>query len=134
MRVLKKIKVNTFNCSILFVITNEMEKSEKYLQKKYAKGTLVPGTSAAEAEGITITVDGSLYIVMIDTTFLNHNTIGHELFHAAKRIAEDRDITDEETCAWLMGFLCEEFYKFTGSEKVKKEFEKVDKENGRETE
>jgi len=104
MRITKKVRVNTFNCSILFVITNEMGKSEKYLQKKYAKGTLVPGTAAEEAEGITITVDGGLYIVMIDAKFLNHNTIGHELFHAAKRIAEDRDITDEETCAWLMGF------------------------------
>lgn len=123
-----------YSCSILFVVTNEMGKSEKYLQKKYAKGTLVPGTPAAEAEGITITVDGSLYIVMIDAKFLNHNTIGHELFHATKRMAEDRDITDEETCAWLMGFLCQEFYKFIGSEKIKKEFEKVDKENGRATE
>jgi hypothetical protein len=123
-----------YSCSILFVVTDEMGKSEKYLQKKYAKGTLVPGTPASEAEGITITVDGSLYIVMIDTKFLNHNTIGHELFHATKRMAEDREITDEETCAWLMGFLCQEFYKFIGSEKVKKEFEKVDKENGRETE
>ena len=120
-----------YSCSILFVVTNEMGKSEKYLQKKYAKGTLVPGTPAAEAEGITITVDGNLNIVMIDAKFLNHNTIGHELFHATKRMAEDRDITDEETCAWLMGFLCQEFYKFIGSEKVKKEFEKVDKENGR---
>ena len=131
MRIIKKIKVNMYSCSILFVVTNEMGKSEKYLQKKYAKGTLVPGTPAAEAEGITITVDGNLYIVMIDAKFLNHNTIGHELFHATKRMAEDRDITDEETCAWLMGFLCQEFYKFIGSEKVKKEFEKVDKENGR---
>jgi len=125
MRIVKKIKVNTFNCSILFVLTNEMGKSEKYLQKKYAKGTLIPGTAAEEAEGITITVDGSLYIVMIDAKFLNHNTIGHELFHAAKRVAEDRDITDEETCAWLMGFLCEEFYAFIGSDRVKKEFEKT---------
>lgn len=134
MRIIKKINVNMYSCSILFVVTNEMGKSEKYLQKKYAKGTLVPGTPAAEAEGITITVDGSLYIVMIDAKFLNHNTIGHELFHATKRMAEDRDITDEETCAWLMGFLCQEFYKFIGSEKIKKEFEKVDNENGRATE
>ena len=132
MRIVKKIKVNTYNCTILFVVTTEMGKTEKYLQKKYAKGTLIPGTPAEEAEGITITVDGSLYITMIDAKFLNHNTIGHELFHATKRIAEDRDITDEESCAWLMGFLCEEFYAFLGSERVKKQFEKVDTKNGRE--
>jgi hypothetical protein len=132
MRIVKKIRVNTYNCNILFVLTNEMAKSEKHLQKKYAKGTLIPGTAAEEAEGITITVDGSLYITMIDVKYLNHNTIGHELFHATKRIAEDRDITDEESCAWLMGFLCEEFYKFLGSERVKLEFEKVDNKNGKE--
>jgi hypothetical protein len=125
MRIVKKINVNMYSCSILFVLTDEMGKSEKYLQKKYAKGTLIPGTPAAEAEGITITVDGGLYIVMIDAKFLNHNTIGHELFHATKRMTEDREITDEETCAWLMGFLCQEFYAFIGSERVKKEFEKT---------
>jgi len=58
MKITKKVKVNTYNCSILFVLTNEMGKTEKYLQKKYAKGTLIPGTPAEEAEGITITVDG----------------------------------------------------------------------------
>jgi hypothetical protein len=133
MRITKKVRVNTYNCSILFVVTTEMGKSEKYLQKKYAKGTLVPGTAAEEAEGITITVDGGLYIVMIDAKFLNHNTIAHELYHATKRIAEDRDITDEETCAWLCGFLSEEFYAFISSERVKKEFEKVDNQNGETT-
>lgn len=130
MRITKKIKVNTYNCSILFVITNEMGKTEKYLQKKYAAGTLIPGTPAEEAEGMTITVNGSLYITLIDAKFLNHNVIAHELFHATKRIAEDRDITDEESCAWLMGFLSEEFYAFISSERVKKEFEKVDNQNG----
>ena len=130
MRLTKMIKVNTYSCSILFVITNEMGKSEKYLQKKYAKGTLVPGTPAEEAEGITITVSGNLYITMIDAKFLNHNVIAHELYHATRRITEDRDITDEESSAWLMGFLSEEFYKFLSSEKVKKEFEKVDNQNG----
>ena len=130
MRLTKMIKVNTYSCSILFVITNEMGKSEKYLQKKYAKGTLVPGTPAEEAEGITITVSGNLYITMIDAKFLNHNVIAHELYHATRRITEDRDITDEESSAWLMGFLSEEFYKFLSSERVKKEFEKVDNQNG----
>lgn len=133
MRVVKKIKVNTYNCSVLFVVTNEMGKSEKHLQKKYAKGTLIPGTAAEEAEGITITVDGSLYITMIDVKFLNHNTIAHELYHATRRITEDRDITDEESSAWLMGFLSQEFYAFLASERVKKEFEKVDNQNGRES-
>ena len=130
MRIIKNVKVNTYSCSILFVITNEMGKSEKYLQKKYAKGTLVPGTPAEEAEGITITVAGNLYITMIDAKFLNHNVIAHELYHATRRITEDRDITDEESSAWLMGFLSEEFYKFLSSDKVKKEFEKVDNQDG----
>jgi hypothetical protein len=29
-----------------------------------------------------------------------------------------------------MGFLCQEFYAFIGSERVKKEFEKVDNKDG----
>lgn len=130
MRIIKTVKVNTYACDIIFVITDEMAKTEKYLQNKYAKGTTIPGTAAEDAEGITITVHGRLYITMIDVKHLNHNTIAHELYHATRRITEDRDITDEESSAWLMGFLSEEFYKFLSSDKVRKQFEKVDNQNG----
>lgn len=128
MRLLKKIKVNTYNCEVIFLITDNMLNSEKYLQKKYG-GDPIPGTSADDAEGLTITISGVLYVVMIDIKYLNHNTIAHELYHLNRRITEDRDITDEESSAWLSGFLAEEFYNFLSSKKTKKVFDSLTESN-----
>lgn len=124
MKIIKKIKVNTYNCEILFVVTDDMIKTDKYLQKKY-EGEPIPGISADEAEGLTITISGVLYAIMIDVKYLNHNTIAHELYHLNRRITEDRDITDEESSAWLAGFLAEEFYNFLSSKKTKKVFDNL---------
>jgi hypothetical protein len=101
-----------------------MVKSEKYLIKKY-DGDPACGVDSSEAEGITITITGKLYVVMIDWKYLSHNTIAHELYHVTRRITDDRDISDEESVAWLAGYLSQEFYKFLGSSKVKKEFDKL---------
>lgn len=124
MRIIRKLSINTYDCTILYVITDDMMKTEKYLIKKY-DGDPACGVDASEAEGITITITGKLYVVMIDWRYLNHNTIAHELYHATRRITEDRDINDEESVAWLAGYLSQEFYKFLGSSKAKKEFDKL---------
>ena len=124
MRIAQKTLVETYDCSVLYVISDDLKKAEKYLIKKY-EGDPLCGVNADEAEGITITISGKLYVVMIDWKYLNHNTIAHELYHATRRITEDRDINDEESTAWLAGYLSQEFYKFLGSAKVKKEFDKL---------
>jgi len=124
MRIVKSIPVNTYDCSVLYIITDSLKNTEKYLVKKYGSDNHT-GFNADDAEGITITISGKLYVVMIDWKYLNHNTIAHELYHATRRISEDRDINDEESVAWLAGYLSEEFYKFLGSPRVKKEYDKL---------
>lgn len=124
MRIIHKTAVSTYDCHVLYVVTDNMVKSEKYLIKKY-NGDPACGVDSSEAEGITITITGKLYVVMIDWKYLSHNTIAHELYHVTRRITDDRDISDEESVAWLAGYLSQEFYKFLGSPKVKKEFDKL---------
>jgi len=58
------------------------------------------------------------YFLLFHKDFLTHNTIAHELFHAAVRVTEDRDITDEEAQAWLAGHLTGEIYKFFEKKKL----------------
>ena len=58
------------------------------------------------------------YYLLLGSQYLTHNTIAHELYHAVVRITEDRDITDEEAQAWLVGHLSGEIYKFLDKKKL----------------
>jgi hypothetical protein len=44
--------------------------------------------------------------------------IGHEIFHAVNTIQRDREITDEESGAWLIGYVSEFVYKFLKKKKI----------------
>ena len=134
MRAMKKINVNTYNCHVIYIITDAMRETEKYLTKKYG-GEYDQPVDYDDSEGVTITITGKLYVVMIDYKYLTHNTIAHELYHTTRRITEDRAITDEESSAWLAGFLSEEFYKFLTTTRVTKAFDKLVKDkDGKTTE
>lgn len=64
-----------------------------------------------EAEGVVFTFDIDSYYIILDEIYLSHNTIAHEIYHAVVKVTEDRDIVDEESQAWLMGYLTEVMYK-----------------------
>ena len=121
MKIVKKVNVNTYSCHVHFVITDDIHKIENALHKKY--GGEKPDCSPAE--GCTITVSGSLYVVVLDYKYLSHNLIAHELYHVTHRIADDRDIRDEESRAWICGFLAEQFYIWLNTDKVKAECDKL---------
>jgi frataxin-like iron-binding protein CyaY len=116
MKLSKTVSVNTYACSIQFIITDNIKKTEKELIKKHQ---LPDADDTGEAEGFTLSITNSLYIIVLDIAYLNHNTAAHEMYHATQTIGRHRDIKDEETLAWVAGFIAEEFYKFLGTEKVK---------------
>jgi len=109
----KKIKLLTYNCSVVFIITDELKSVVNGIYKKLK----YDDTFSSEAEGVVVTLDIDNYYVILDTQYLSHNTIGHELYHAVVKVTEDRDIVDEESQAWLMGYLSQEMYKFISKNK-----------------
>lgn len=114
LKIQKKISVNTYSCEVLFIVSDNIEKVEQYIHAKYdGDGPKDDGP----AEGYTITIGPHLYVMVLDYKFLSNNLIGHELYHVTHRIAKDRDIDDEETMAWLNGYLHEAFYDFMNSTK-----------------
>lgn len=115
MKLLKKVNVNTYSCHVHFIITDDIHKVENALYKKH--GGDKPDNSPAE--GYTVTVNPGLYVMVLDYKFLTHNLIAHELYHVTHRIADDRDIKDEESRAWLCGFLAEQFYAWFTTPKIK---------------
>lgn len=104
----KTIKLQTYNCKLIVVVTDTLKSVVNGIYKKLKH----KDTFDQEAEGILITVDIDNYYVVFDTEYLSHNTIAHELYHAVVKITEDRDIVEEEAQAWLMGYLSEEVYNY----------------------
>lgn len=113
------IKVETYNCSVVFVVTSELSKEigkvySKYKIKDFKLEDIQDGN-----EGILLSPDINKYHLLIDGVYLSHNTIAHEIYHAVVRITEDREVTDEEAQAWLCGYLTGAVYKFLEKKEVK---------------
>jgi len=104
----KTIKLQTYNCNLIVIVTDELKSVVNGIYKKLKHKEIFD----QEAEGILITIDIDNYYVVFDTEYLSHNTIAHELYHAVVKVTEDRDIIEEEAQAWLMGYLSEVVYKY----------------------
>jgi len=111
----KKYKLATYNCNVILLITDELKKEVNRIYKKHSQKEIFND----EAEGILITLDIDNYYIVLDTHYLSHNTIAHELYHTVVKVTEDRDIVDEESQAWLMGYLTEETYKYINKNNFK---------------
>jgi hypothetical protein len=115
MKITKTIKISTYNCNLVFVVTDLLKKESEKIFKKYS---INEEYDEGENEGISISPDFANYFLLIDIIYLTHNTIAHEIHHSVLRITKDRGIEDEEAQAWLCGFLSEEIYKFLDNKKI----------------
>lgn len=104
----KKISLDTYNCFVTITITDKLKPVVNGIYKKL--GSKDPFT--AEAEGVVVTFDIDNYYIVLDKGYLTNNTICHELYHTVVKVTEERDIVDEESQAWLMGYLAEKVYGF----------------------
>lgn len=108
------VPLHMYECKLIISVVDSVSKEASKIYKKYK----ITEDFGDEAEGALIMPGIDTYYLVIGHPFLTHNTIAHEIFHATVRITEDRDITDEETQAWLAGHLAEMFYKFLDKKKL----------------
>lgn len=106
----KKISIKAFGCSVLLILTDRLHLAEKQIHKKH--NTMEKPCEDGEAEGVTISVGFDLYVMILDMKHISYNLVGHEVCHVVQRITRDREMEDEETMAWLTGYLCEEVHIF----------------------
>lgn len=104
----KNIKLPMYSCTVNFVVTDNIKVEISKVYKKYK----IPENEDIEAEGVVIAPDITNYHVIIDTKYLTHNTIAHEVYHTVVKVTEDRGIVDEEAQAWLAGHLTDTVYTF----------------------
>ena len=114
MRVGKKINLSTFSCTIQIIITDNLPGEVDQVYKKYK----MDDKFVDVAEGVVVSIVSDRYYLILATQYLTHNTIAHEVYHAAVKVAEDRDIKDEEAQAWLVGHITAEVYKFIEKKKL----------------
>jgi len=117
----KPVKVQTtvqlpmYNCKIVMSVVDNVRQETVKLYKKYK---IKEEMDDDELEGVLVMPSIEVYYLMVSHQFLTHNTIAHEIFHAAVRITEHRGITDEEAQAWLAGHLTGQLYKFLDKKKL----------------
>lgn len=105
------LKLQTYGCELIFILSDDIKKDNIKLYKKYGlEGR--EDSDEYDLEGVLITPNMNTYVLVIDNKYLSHNTIAHEVYHATVRITEDRDIVDEEAQAWLAGHISGFVYKF----------------------
>ena len=110
----KTINIETFNTKVEVLITNSIQNEIKKIYTLYSNEY----TDPIEVEGVLINLNIEKYHLLIDSKYLSHNTIAHEIYHAAVRITEDRDVVDEETQAWLCGYITQKVYDFIKLKKL----------------
>ena len=103
------IKLPTYSCQVIVTITDQLRIESDKIYKKYK---LTNEDDEGENEGILISPEIDQYFLLVDTKYLTHNTLAHEIYHAVVRVTEDRGIVDEEAQAWLCGHLTGVIYKF----------------------
>lgn len=108
------LKLDTYECKLVFVVTDDLQKKVRKLYKKHH----IEQEEEVEAEAMMISPTMEVYYVIIDAEYLTHNTVAHELFHVVNSILQDRDIHDEETGAWLSGHLSNFIYNSANKKKL----------------
>ena len=107
MKITSTLKLSTYTCQLVLVITDQLKAEVNALYKKHK----LPEIFDVDAEGVMVSLQMSKYYLIIDADCLSHNTIAHECFHVVNRIMQDRDIKDEEAGAWIAGHISGFIYK-----------------------
>jgi hypothetical protein len=111
----KTVLLPVYNCKLTLYVTPSLNKIVNKICKNHKMGY----EFIDEAEGVVLSPDITDYYLVIDSKYLSYNTIAHELYHATVKITEDRDITDEETQAWLCGHISGVLHKFIDKKNLK---------------
>lgn len=115
MKVKTTIKLPTYSCELVFMVTDHIKNDSENVYKKHK---LAIDDDYSDNEGILLTPNIGKYFLLIDQKYLSHNTIAHEIYHASFRITADRGVEDEEAQAWLCGHITGVIYKFLEKKKL----------------
>jgi hypothetical protein len=108
---IKNIKIDVFSANVTLIISDSMEEISEYVKNTYDIEDIDSTDSIPFMEGFVLSLDTGKFVMAIGEKHLTYNTITHELYHLATAILSRINIEDEETSAWLIGFLAEKVYQ-----------------------
>lgn len=112
MKITGTISVSLYECKLKLIIAPDVVAETNIICRKH-NIPLVEGS----AEGMFISAKGNYWLIL-DEKKITHNCIAHETHHAVSRIMDDRCIEDEESRAWICGYITEQIYRFLNKKKI----------------
>lgn len=98
-----------YEATLQVIITSSAKRTMNNLYKHYNSNR----RETKDFAGCVYYVAMDMYHLVLDTEFLTHNTLCHELLHLTYAIAADRALWEEEKRALLQGYLGDIIFGFT---------------------
>lgn len=102
--------IKIYDTKIQFIITDDIIKTGNKVMLEHKTG--VVWTKEDASAGCVILCNMRKYYIVINSHYLSYNTICHELYHCTCAIGSDRGIHEEESRAWIQGYLANCIFKF----------------------
>lgn len=112
-----KFRIDLFNCQLVFMITSDCGTTYRDMLQKYKCESDPQWKEFSGCCGMYFKAC-KINFILIDEQKVNFNTICHEIYHAAVGITAWRHITDEETTAWVVGYISGQIFKFINSKSI----------------
>lgn len=116
MRISKTFHIKIYDTDLKFIICPDMEKEFNSIAR--VKKDLNFAFSG-DAAGLAFPYYTYEYYILLRDDMVSHSFISHEVLHTVERITKDRGIRDEETRAYLCGYITRLIYIFLKKKRIK---------------
>ncbi len=104
----KTLQIPIYNTSVNVFVVEHMDYMQEYLDKK----KVAVDVSGCDGCVFQLSNDDKFqYNIVFQKDKLSHNLIAHEIFHLGTDMTQDIEIREDESRAWLVGYLSQEIYK-----------------------
>jgi hypothetical protein len=114
MRHQKVFNLDIYSCKITLIISDDLIEEERKLCEKHDDDY----TDLIPSDGLTINFENDIYYILFKIDSISHNLIAHEIYHLVCSITDYRSINEEESRAWLCGYLTELIYSYLGNKNI----------------
>ena len=117
MYISKTFSLKTYHAKVQFIVADNVSSVHNRIARHHKTDDFWSEEDCPA--GFTYCISMSKYYIIINSSYLNYNTICHELLHCVYGIAYDRGIYEEEARAWIQGEIANEIFKFLSKKSIK---------------
>lgn len=104
----KLLPIPIYNTSVNVFVVEHMD----YMQENLERQGHAIDVSGCDGCVFQLSKDDRFqYNIVFQKDKLSHNLIAHEIFHLGTNMTKDIEILEDESRAWLIGYLSQEIYK-----------------------